>query len=97
MEPATEISEFGTGLRAHLGLDHDVEPLTPDADPGPGPEALEPEPREDLDVLALLEAELIEREREVSMREAMLAAAGAFGGVDDLARVRERRRARAEG
>ena len=93
MEPATEISEFGTGLRAHLGLDHGTEPMPLDVDPEPA-EASEWEQHEDLDVLALLEAELIEREREVALREAILAAAGGHAGVDELAQARERRRAR---
>jgi len=94
MEPATEISEFGTGLRAHLGLDHESEPQA--AEPELEELAPEPEP-DDLDVLALLEAELIEREREVSAREAALEARGSYAVVDELALARERRRGSADG
>ena len=87
MEPAADITEFGTGLRAHLGLDpQEIEAATTAVE-------VEPEP-EELDVLVLLEAELIEREREVAMREAALSAQGGYAGVDELALARERRRAR---
>jgi hypothetical protein len=95
MESAQEISEFGTGLRAHLGLDHESEPLhdepaTVPADPEP------PAEPDELDVLALLEAELIERERAVSAREAVLEARGVPAVVDELALARERRRGRVD-
>ena len=80
-------ADFGTGLRAHLGLEPSelellatvpTDPegiLAVEAPPQPEPawgtdQALD---RSTLDTLAALEAELLERERAVALREAMLA------------------------
>jgi hypothetical protein len=73
--------EFGTGLRAHLGLDAAqlelaAEPAAPPLQPVA--ELVEDEVgvRENsgvLDALAALEAELLERERAIGDREAILA------------------------
>lgn len=81
-------SEFGTGLRAHLGLEESLlEPQTGPAEP-PDPiaeafelpdvsewelELAEPIRIAPLETLAVLEAQLIERERELTEREAKLA------------------------
>jgi hypothetical protein len=81
-------ADFGTGLRAHLGLEQEelelvAAPEAPekylvaepeaDADADRGPE------RGVLDALAALEAELLERERALAEREARLASrAGAL-------------------
>jgi hypothetical protein len=71
----TNPAEFGTGLRAHLGLEPDVREL-------PLPEAVEPvaallEPHpapvvSEFETLAELESELLERERVLAAREAAL-------------------------
>ena len=74
-------SDFGTGLRAHLGLERAqldlvAEPTTP---PLPAPAAAEPPRRRtppwrtQLEALSALEAELLERERALTLREATLA------------------------
>lgn len=86
MEPA---ADFGTGLRAHLGLEQAELELVaaPEAVPE---EILADEPDADagdhaardhaaLDALAVLESELLERERDLARREASLASrAGAL-------------------
>jgi hypothetical protein len=81
-------SEFGTGLRAHLGLEESLvgAPAEPAELPEPVAEASElPDVSEweleleepiriaPLETLAVLEAQLIERERELTEREAKLA------------------------
>lgn len=77
--------EFGTGLRAHLGLEESL--LEPSAEPADLPEPVaelpdmseweleiaEPIRIAPLETLAVLEAQLIERERELTEREAKLA------------------------
>lgn len=86
MEPA---ADFGTGLRAHLGLEQAELELV--AAPEAAPEEfLADEPNTDaadhaapdhaaLDALAVLESELLERERDLARREARLASrAGAL-------------------
>jgi hypothetical protein len=73
--------DFGTGLRAHLGLEQATEELAPTvpataAEPEPAPA-----PRHDaeLEALRAFEAQLQERERSLIAREASLAArAGAL-------------------
>ena len=95
MGSAQEVSEFGTGLRAHLGLQTESGHTLVEPDAELAADELESEPDE-LDVLAQLEAELVAREREVSAREAALEARGAFLVVDELALARERRRGRAD-
>jgi hypothetical protein len=80
------MDDFGTGLRAHLGLDAARLELTADED-APVARAVA-QPVEDevgepaaaqLDALAALEAELHERERALGEREAVLASrAGAL-------------------
>jgi hypothetical protein len=75
-----EAHDFGTGLRAHLGLD--AAQLVPTAEPAaPHPQPLaelvevevgEPETA-GVDALAAREAELHERERSLAVREAALA------------------------
>ena len=81
MEPA---ADFGTGLRAHLGLEQAGMELVaaPQAVPE---EILAEQPDADagdhaaLDALAVLESELLERERDLARREASLASrAGAL-------------------
>jgi hypothetical protein len=72
--------DFGTGLRAHLGLDAAqlelaAEPATP---PQPVAELVEAEVGEEpatveLEELATLEGELVEREHSLALREAALA------------------------
>ena len=86
-------ADFGTGLRAHLGLEQDQLDLV--AAPEAQPDALEAveavtEPELDtdadraperamLDALESLESELLERERDLAQREASLASrAGAL-------------------
>ncbi len=82
-------ADFGTGLRAHLGLEQEELELV--AAPEASPETYlvaEPEAGADadrgpergvLDALAALEAELLERERALAEREARLASrAGAL-------------------
>ena len=72
--------DFGTGLRAHLGLDAAqlelaAEPVAPPQQPVA--ELVEVEVGktevEQLDALSVLEAELVERERVLAAREAALA------------------------
>jgi hypothetical protein len=71
-------NDFGTGLRAHLGLERAelevvAEPiamLQPTASVDAGPDAAV---TEGLEALAALEAELAERERALTLREATLA------------------------
>lgn len=80
MEPA---ADFGTGLRAHLGLEHAELDLVaaPEAAPEqiladePAANTTDRAARDDaaLDALAVLESELLERERELARREARLA------------------------
>jgi hypothetical protein len=74
--------DFGTGLRAHLGLDAAQLELAaePAAPPQRGPvaelvevEVGEPPELGRLDALSALEAELVERERSLAAREALLA------------------------
>lgn len=86
MEPA---ADFGTGLRAHLGLEQAELELVAAPEAAPE-EILADEPNADaadraarnraaLDALADLEGELLERERELARREARLASrAGAL-------------------
>jgi hypothetical protein len=72
--------DFGTGLRAHLGLDAAqlelaAEPVAPPLQPVAElveDEVGKPDPVR-ADSLAALEAELLERERELQRREATLA------------------------
>ena len=82
-------ADFGTGLRAHLGLEQAELELVaaPEAAPDEllaveAPPEPEPEPDRDadralvrgtLDALESLEAELLERERNLAQREASLA------------------------
>jgi hypothetical protein len=74
------MDDFGTGLRAHLGLDaaqHELaaDPVAPEAHPVARlveDEVGEPDSAR-LDALASLEAELHERERALAEREALLA------------------------
>ncbi|HUQ22947.1 MAG TPA: hypothetical protein VM049_08015 [Gaiellaceae bacterium] len=72
--------DFGSGLRAHLGLERaeldlvpepeaPVEPVAATVD-APGPDAAV---TEQFEALAALEAELLERERKLTLREATLA------------------------
>ena len=78
IEPA---ADFGTGLRAHLGLERAQLDLVAEADAAPAElaseivaaAAAEPESAA-LEALAALEYELLERERIVAQREASLAA-----------------------
>lgn len=80
------MDDFGTGLRAHLGLEAGLhEPAAEAAEPEPAPvvAAVADEPAETeidrLEALAALEAELHERERALALREAVLASrAGAI-------------------
>ena len=79
----TSAVDFGNGLRAHLGLqraqlDLIAEPLTapqPAAASATAPDVAEPDAAvtEQLEALAALEAELLERERTLTLREATLA------------------------
>jgi hypothetical protein len=73
-------ADFGTGLRAHLGLEQAELELV--ASPKTAPEPLaspstghDPDPRERaaLDALEALETELLEREHDLARREASLA------------------------
>ena len=74
-----DAGDFGTGLRAHLGLERIQ--LDVVAEPTLSVERVEeliaadaaPEDRPALDALAALEAELLERERLLALREASLA------------------------
>jgi hypothetical protein len=75
--------DFGNGLRAHLGLqraqlDLAAEPMTtprPTAATATASDAAGPDAAvtEQLDALAALEADLLERERTLTLREATLA------------------------
>ena len=74
-----DASDFGTGLRAHLGLERAqldlvAEPTTP-PHPRPRPPQTAPDAAvaDELEALSALEAELIERERALTLREATLA------------------------
>ena len=72
-------ADFGTGLRAHLGLEEQqptaldlaIEKVTRTLEPTAVP-LQEPEQKA-LDALEALETELLERERALNMREASLA------------------------
>ena len=78
-------ADFGTGLRAHLGLEEAELEHTPEPDDAPEQEpddapvlepAAEREPESDhamLETLIAFEAELLERERELAHREATFA------------------------
>jgi hypothetical protein len=83
-----DANDFGTGLRAHLGLtraqlDLVAEPTMPPLpaaatadDPAPDAAVVAQEPDAavaQMDALAALEAELVEREHALSMRESTLA------------------------
>jgi hypothetical protein len=77
----TYVDDFGTGLRAHLGLDTArldlaADPAAP-VQPRPAPRPDEPEAEAPdaaaLEALAVLEADLLERERALQEREATLA------------------------
>jgi hypothetical protein len=73
--------DFGNGLRAHLGLERAELDLVaePTASPHPAAEAADDVRKPDaaaieqLETLVALEAELLERERALTLREAMLA------------------------
>ncbi len=85
MEPA---ADFGTGLRAHLGLEQAELELVAAPDAMPEPVCADADSVEDedaasdraaLDALEALETELLERERDLVRREASLASrAGAL-------------------
>ena len=78
-------ADFGTGLRAHLGLEQAVLEHAPEPDDAPEQEpddapdlapAAEHEPEPEhlmLETLIAFEAELLERERELARREATFA------------------------
>lgn len=76
-------ADFGTGLRAHLGLERaqldlvaePTMPPQPAAAAAAAPDAAAPDAAvmEQLDALSALEAELHERERVLTLREATLA------------------------
>jgi len=71
-------SDFGTGLRAHLGLERaqlDVvaEPAMPPQPVAAAAAAPDAAVTAHLEALAALEAELVERERTLTLREATLA------------------------
>jgi hypothetical protein len=90
-----DATDFGTGLRAHLGLEHaeldlvagsTMPPLPAAAtadDPAPDAAVVAQEPdaavAAQMDTLAALEAELAEREHALSLRESTLA--GRAGAV----------------
>jgi hypothetical protein len=70
--------DFGTGLRAHLGLDAAqlelaAEPVAPPLQPVAELVEIEVGESERLEALSALEAELVERERSLAAREAALA------------------------
>jgi hypothetical protein len=70
--------DFGTGLRAHLGLDAAqlelaAEPVAPPQQPVAELVEIEVGETDPLDALSALEAELAERERVLEAREAVLA------------------------
>ena len=71
-------ADFGTGLRAHLGLaraqlDLVAEPTMPPQPAAAAAAAPDAAVTEQLEALAALEAELLERERTLTLREATLA------------------------
>ena len=75
---AENASDFGTGLRAHLGLERAeldlvAEPTTPPQPAAEATAAPDAAVTEQLETLAALEAELLERERTLTLREATLA------------------------
>jgi len=67
--------DFGTGLRAHLGLERAQLDLVAGPTTPPHPAAAAPDAAvaEELEALGALEAELLERERSLTLREATLA------------------------
>lgn len=80
-EPLAAPADFGTGLRAHLGLEEpavvEAAAAEPSLETGPAPEdAVAPEPSLDdgLETLLELEAQLHAREAVLAAREALLAA-----------------------
>jgi len=77
-EPLETPADFGTGLRAHLGLEQPTpapEPVEHAAEPDPEPQPdAEPLHDEELEALAELEAQLHAREEVLAAREALLAA-----------------------
>ena len=85
MSESAAATDFGTGLRAHLGLERAqldlvAEPTTPPHPAAAAPDAPAAEApaaedglTEQLAALAQLEAELHERERSMTLREATLA------------------------
>ena len=84
-----DAADFGTGLRAHLGLERAELELVPELELSAGLPSAPPELTDDLaaaaaaaaagpdsaalETLAALEAELVERERVLALREASLA------------------------
>lgn len=74
---AADAADFGTGLRAHLGLERTQLDIVAEPMLSPQTTAAAPAPddavTEQLEQLALLESELLERERALSFREAALA------------------------
>ena len=71
-------SDFGTGLRAHLGLERAQLDLVAEPTMLPQPTAAtaaapDAAVTEELEALGALEAELLERERTLTLREATLA------------------------
>lgn len=77
-------SDFGTGLRAHLGLEREqldvvaeaaelLEPVVEIPADEPEEERVEPLQADPLETLATLQAQLLERERALVEREATLA------------------------
>ena len=75
---AETAADFGTGLRAHLGLERaqlDIvaEPTMPPQPVAAAAAAPDAAVTEQLEALAALEAELFERERNLTFREAALA------------------------
>ena len=81
-----DLHDFGTGLRAHLGLEEEEIELLAESVAAAEPEPVEDDVREEPDVehstletLIAFEQELLERERHVARREQALAArAGAL-------------------
>jgi len=70
--------DFGTGLRAHLGLERAqldlvAGPTTPPHPAAAAAAAPDAAVAEELEALGALEAELLERERSLTLREATLA------------------------
>ena len=75
---AEHASDFGTGLRAHLGLERAqldlvAEPTTPPHPAAAAAAAPDTAVADELEALGALEAELSERERALTLREATLA------------------------